>query len=49
MRWEVWFLGLVAVLEVGAVIGYLLSGQPRLAFIWACYAAATVALAGVKQ
>ena len=43
------FLFTVAFLELGAVVGYLWSGNPRLAFIWACYAAATVALAGVGK
>lgn len=42
------FLFTVAFLEAGAVVAYLWNGNPRLALIWACYAAATVALAGVK-
>lgn len=49
MRIELLFLGAVAVLEAGAVIGYPISNQPRMAFIWTCYALATVALAGVRQ
>ena len=42
------FLFTVAGLEICAVVGYFWNGNPRLGFIWACYAAATVALAGVK-
>lgn len=42
------FLYTVAGLELVAVGGYFLNGNPRLSFIWLCYAAATVALAGVK-
>ena len=42
------FLFTVAGLEILAVCGYFYNGNPRLGFIWACYAAATVALAGVK-
>ena len=42
------FLFTVAALEVGAALAYAWQGNPRLGFIWACYAAATVALAGVK-
>ena len=45
---EVLFLYAVALLESGAVFGYLGKGDYRSAFIWICYAAATVALAGGK-
>ena len=43
------FLYAVAALEVGAIGGYAYSGSYRLAFIWACYALATIALAGVAR
>ena len=43
------FLITVAILELGAVVGYLAMGRYRLAFIWTCYALATVALVGVRE
>ena len=38
----------VTILDLGASIVYLLQREYRLAFIWFCYACATMGLAGLK-